>query len=59
MPLVGAQPLHLAAHAFVLGREGILERQRLAPERDRMLVLRVGAVAGFAKKHDELDVGDE
>ncbi len=56
---VGAQPLDLTTHALVLRLQRILEGQRLAAERDLVLVVRVRALRGLAHEQDQPHVGHE
>ena len=50
---VGKQPLHLAAQPLVLGGQRVLEGERLAAERDLVLVVRERAVDRVADERDE------
>ena len=55
---VGDEPLHLAAQPLVLGGERVLERQRLAAERDLVVVVRQRAVDRVADERDESRLGN-
>src|SRR5439155_7321375 len=55
----GAHPLLLPAQPIVLGGQCVLERERLAAERDLVLVVRERAVDGIADERDELRFGNE
>ena len=58
VPRVGDEPLHLAAQPLVLGGERVLERQRLAAERDLVVVVRQRAVDRVPDQHYESRLGN-